>query len=296
MPDLSERLLYPERTVDLGELASMWSDARVSAVIPGHAVLANDVVLLRRIRGALGRELLRSASPEAIAGIACPWQPPCALDVLFREQGRVGARGIPKPFVLAATRRNQDLIVSVTLFGFDVDWAPAVAHALTAVLAHRIAWRDQRPGVFLPPARVGQVTTVGFEGIEPLTVRTEMALEFATPMVDEDGDLLDRPAMILTRLAWRIAALAPWQGVEFVDHEGRLRAEIDGLSCDVTRLRLHTVPRRSGRAGRRFEVPTLVGALGIVDPTPGLGLLLAIGQRTHVGKGIVEGFGRYVVG
>lgn len=296
MSDLSERLLHPERAVGLDELTSIWSEAHVSALIPGHATLANDVVVLRRIRGALGQELLRSASPEAVAGTACPWQPPCALDVLFREQGRVGARGIPKPFVLAATRKNQDLIVSVTLFGFAVDWAPAVAQALTAVLAHRIDWQNQRSRVFLPPARVERVTTVGFEGLDPLPLRPEIDLEFATPMVDEDGDLLERPTMILTRLTWRIAALAPWHGVALVDEGGRLRSEIDRLSSDVTRLRTLSAPRRSGRAGQRFKVPTLVGILGIFDPPLGLGPLLAIGQRTHVGKGAVEGFGRFVVG
>ena len=295
MSDLAERLCHPARDVTLEELASVWTEARVSAVIPGHADLANDVVLLRRIRGGIGRLLLQSASPEAIAGAPCPWEPPCALDVLFREQGRAGARGIPKPFVLSATRKGWDLVVTLTLFGFAVDWAPVAAHALTAVLTQGIDWRGQRPGLFLPPARVGRVATAGFDCIEPVPGRSQIAIEFVTPLMDETEDLVDRPTMILTRAAWRIAALAAWQGVRLIGDDGRLRAELDGVRCDASQLKQFTAARHSGRGQRGFNVPVLTGVLVINDPAPVVWVLLAIGQRTHVGKGAVEGFGRFVV-
>ena len=85
--------------------------------IPGYAALAHDLDLLRRLRGGIGEVLLEGASAEAIAGQPCPWDPPCTFDILFREQGRAGVHGIPKPYALAAERRGRDLVVAMTLFG-----------------------------------------------------------------------------------------------------------------------------------------------------------------------------------
>ena len=69
-------------------------------------------LLMNRVRRAPGRMLMTGASAEAIAGKPCPWQPPCALDLLFREHARIGGRhGIPKAWVLAFDRRGFDLIV-----------------------------------------------------------------------------------------------------------------------------------------------------------------------------------------
>ena len=129
--DIARRLAAPALRLPLRDLAGAWRQATVSARVLGHAALAHDLDLLRRIRGAIGNVLLEGASPDAIAGRSCPWRPPCALDILFNEQGRRGAHGIPKPYALAAERKGQDLLVSVTLFGATAGWAGVLACSAT---------------------------------------------------------------------------------------------------------------------------------------------------------------------
>ena len=111
MADLPSQLAAPSRILPLEALVETWMTARIAVRITGCGVLVHDLPLLRRIRGALGQELLATASPQAVAGQPCPWRPPCALDVLFREQGRAGNMGIPKPFVLATDRRDRKSVV-----------------------------------------------------------------------------------------------------------------------------------------------------------------------------------------
>ena len=156
---LAERLLRSEARVPLDGLAGRWRAARIRAVVPGHGPLAGEVVVMNRIRGAVGAVLMEGASAEAVAGQPCPWQPPCALDVLFREQGRIGGRhGLPKPWVLALDRRGSDLIVTLTLFGFAADWSDVVRQALAMALRRRIDWRDCAPGLFLPKPEIAGST------------------------------------------------------------------------------------------------------------------------------------------
>lgn len=136
---MARRLLAPAARIPLDRLAEHWVAATVEATVPGHGALVGDLVLMNRVRRALGRMLMTGASAEAIAGKPCPWQPPCALDLLFREHARIGGRhGIPKPWVLAFDRRGFDLIVRITLFGFAIDWAGVVGHALAQALRDHI--------------------------------------------------------------------------------------------------------------------------------------------------------------
>jgi hypothetical protein len=125
---------------------------------------------------------MESASAEAVAGRPCRRQPPCALDVLFREQGRFGAHGIPKPFVLAADRRGQDLVVTMTLFGVAADWAAVATHALVATLQRRIDWPGQRADVFIPRVVMGDVTVRSDERLRAGPSRADAELQFLTPM------------------------------------------------------------------------------------------------------------------
>lgn len=281
--------------MSLEALATAWTQVRVSARIPGYGALAHDTVVLRRVRGGLGQILMQSASPEAIAGKPCPWRPPCTLDVLFREQGRSGAHGIPKPFILAAERRGDDLEVVLTLFGVAVDWSPAVVHALVATLRHGIDWRGQRRDVFAPVPVVALVNVVGFEGVRRISVGSCVSLDFLTPLNAENDDPLDRPATVLARLARRVEGLARWQDVAIDEDWRALAANWAELSYDASSLRRVRIHRRSGRTAREFVMDAVAGTLCIDGVPAPLRALLAIGEQVHIGKGASEGFGRFVL-
>ena len=293
---IAHRLAAPSRRVTLVELAGSWYQSVVSARIPGYGVLAHDLDLLRRLRGAIGDLLLAGASAEAIGGRPCPWQPPCALDLLFREQGRRGAHGIPKPYVLKADRAGPDLVVSMTLFGFASDWTGVIQHVLAAAVQDRIDWRGQRPALFLPTPRLADLSVGDAEGIPVPSVPSIAVLEFLTPMNAEGDDPLERPATLFARLARRIEGLAAWQDAALEEDWRQLGTLWEALPYDVAQLRRRRADRHSGRAGKSFTVETVDGSLQITDLPPVLWLLLVIGSVTHAGKGATEGFGRFRLG
>ena len=243
MSTLAARLAAPSRVLSLEDLAREWTAARVTVRIGGYGVLAHDLVLLRRVRGGLGRVLMRSASAEALAGRPCPWDPPCGLDVLFREQGRTGPDGIPKPFVLGASRLGPDLIVTLTLFGLAIDWVPAVTSALVDTLKNGIDWRGQREGLYLPEPAVSDVWVRGVPGPVVPPVAVAARLTFLTPMNSEGDDPRERPATIVARLARRAEGLARWHDAA-IGEDWRALGEV-WASLDYDAGGLHAGDRKS---------------------------------------------------
>lgn len=292
---IGRRLLAPARQVSLDELRAIWFQARISIRVAGYAALAHDLVLLRRIRGALGRVLMEGASAEALAGHPCPWQPPCALEVLFREQGRAGSHGIPKPFVLAAERRGPDLVVSLTLFGLASDWAGAVGHALASALRHRIDWRGQRNDLFLPKPEISALVVRSWDGLDCGASPRGVEMEFLTPVNAEGDDPLERPGTIIARLARRLDGLARWQDATVVADWRGLASRWDAADYDVRGLVRGRVVRRSGRSLADFTAQLVSGSLRIEVLPEDLWPILAIGREIHVGKGANAGFGRFAL-
>jgi CRISPR-associated endoribonuclease Cas6 len=295
MSEVARRLTTPSRRLALEALAREWFGARIAARIPGYGALAHDLDLLRRLRGGLGEVLLEGASAEAIAGRPCPWDPPCTLDILFREQGRAGAHGIPKPYVLAAERRGRDLVVVLTLFGFAANWSAAATHALLATVQHRIDWRGQRPDLFLPRHSVDMVTVRAVEGLPLPDLPPAVDLVFLTPVNAEGDDPFERPSTLLARLARRVEGLARWQDAAIAADWPALASAWREASYDLGQLRRAAIVRRSGRERRDFTIGAAEGVLRITELPAELWPLLVIGSETHIGKGASEGFGRYLL-
>jgi hypothetical protein len=293
---LAERLLEPVARVALEQLAEQWVAATVEMSVQGHGALKDDLVLMNRIRGALGRMLMAGASAEAIAGKPCPWSPPCALDLLFREQARLGGKhGIPKPWVLALDRRGFDLVVRVTLFGIAVEWAGVVAHTLAVALRDHIDWKQRAPTLFLPKATIERVAVKQTNGVVLPRVRASAVLDFITPLDAAGDDPLDRPATVVGRLARRIDLLARWMEME-IDADWRSLSRLwNDLAYDAAGLARRRLDRRSGRDPRDFQLGLVSGSLGIAGELGPIWPLIVLGQLCHAGRGATAGLGRYVV-
>ena len=54
---MARRLLAPAARIPLDRLAEHWVAATVEATVPGHGALVGDLVLMNRVRRALGRML-----------------------------------------------------------------------------------------------------------------------------------------------------------------------------------------------------------------------------------------------
>ena len=211
----------------------------------------------------------------------------------IETQYRIGPNGLPKPYVLAADARGDDLEITLTLFGMAVDWSATMSHTLACVVQHRIDWHDQDASVFVPKKSACQINLRAEEGISVPPPRTHADIRFLTPMNAEHDNPLDRPATILARLARRVEGLSRWQDVELDVDWASLADAWARVEYDMAGLESHQVDRRSGRGARTFEMPAIIGTLGVGNLDRALWPMLAIGQRVHAGKGGSEGFGRF---
>jgi hypothetical protein len=288
--------MHPAQTLTLDGLRAAWFHQIVSVTVAGYGALADNIRLTNRIRGAWGREMMRTASPQSLAGKPCPWEPPCTLDVFFREQFRLGKHGLPKPFVLALDRHGHDLIVNLTLFGFACDWLPAARDALVAALAERVEW-PSRPANLIggkAPQLSCDVLTVSEMPQPPVSGLVE--IEFLTPMDAEGDDPLERPASVIGRLARRIDGLARWND-SLIDADWPLLSGIwTNLEYHIGDLRRVHGERGSRRQNRLIPVDAISGRLILEGELAPLLSLIVLGQTCHVGRGAVSGMGRFRIG
>lgn len=263
--------------------------------MPGFGAVASHMRLLSKVRGALGDALMTGASEQAIAGKPCPWTPPCALDVLFREQARVGRHGIPKPFVLSAMRARNDLVVRLTLFGFACEWTHVVAERLSEALRHKVRWGDVAKGLFLPKPTIGALDVRTIEGLALQPAPGGVRLEFATPFDADGEDARDTPSTVIARLARRIDGLARWQDASIVPSLGELAPVWTGLEYQTEFRQAGPVSRGSRRQDRWISNATLTGSVEITGDLLPVWPLIRIGETCHAGRGAVIGLGRYGV-
>ncbi len=290
---LSERLRHPARTLTPEELAAQWFHQCLEVRLTGYGVLADRTGILNKVRGALGRALMESASKEALAGNPCPWSPPCGLDVFFREQLRIGRHGLPKPLVLSFDRARRDLVVRCTVFGLACDWAPVLQDHLVSALLKRIPWSRAAPDISLPEPNIAHARLRTVSGLGLAEVPGAVEISFLSPVDASATDPLDAPHSLIGRLVRRIDGLARWQdaGLE-LDWPG-IDAASRELDYDVSGLRRRQQPRRMGRAGKNLNAPTLSGVLAVGGDLRPVWPFLVVGETCHMGRGAVQGLGRY---
>ncbi|MDR7127515.1 hypothetical protein [Pseudotabrizicola sp. 4114] len=248
----------------------------LSVTVGGYAEVLKSPALLGRVRGAMGHSLALSASPEALAGQPCPYDPPCAYDLFHNAQGALNSGfELPKPFVLRADPAGADLVITLRLFGAACDWAAEFRAALIAGL---------RGGLDL--TRAGRVpmtitaVTRARVAVAPVPATGPIALRTLTPVIqrlraDHSGLKLDGASLILgfTR---RATGMAQWHGLNL------------DLSGDELSEVLRTVPpavtgaRRALSRGTRPR-PGFDGHIGFSNPPPLLRHLLTLTQALHIG-------------
>ncbi len=286
---LAHFLLGAETVADPARLAEAWFDQTAIFRLRGAGALDRPGLgghLRRSFLGALGR----GASPEARAGQPCAWDPPCALDVFLREQFRgPGGDGLPKPYVIFTEADGPDLLVSLRVFGMANDWFAAASEAFVAGMREILPWR-QFYGQDMPALGGRRLEQVA--GLAPLPDPGAVRLEILSPM-DASTARGALEASLLSRLLRRVDALSRWQGLALDSRQTRrLTEQLRGLDFTGTRLRfgVYNSPNRKRQNRARRSVS---GHLVAVGDLHGLMPVLAIGERCHVGRGAVEGQGRY---
>lgn len=290
---LARRLAMPARRVDLRSLSESWFDQDARVRIEGFGGLARHPDVPGTVRRHWGAALMKGASSEAVAGRPCPWTPPCALDVFFREQLRRGRDGLAKPFVITTDRQGDDLVVVLRVFGLAGDWMPAALERLIEALAHfEFPWKRLGEDGFLPKLKIADAKVTGLTRVETPAARAA-GLDFLSPMDATGEDPLDVPASVIGRLARRIDALARWQDALIDVVWDDLATYWRALDYDAGGLERVAIRKWSGRQQRLAEDPGVLGRLGIAGDLAPVMALLALGERTFIGRGAVSGFGRY---
>ncbi|HRY26958.1 MAG: hypothetical protein R3D28_23630 [Geminicoccaceae bacterium] len=288
--DVAARLAGPVRRLTVEALAGDWFMGHVRLTVEG-ASAQSPSQLAGRVRGALGAALRGSASAEALAGRPCPWRPPCALDLLFRSQGRITpALEIPKPMVLALRREGHLLHADLGLVGFASECLEEVAAALV------YAWRDRIPDV--RGSRIVDRAIGSTAGVAVPASARAVVLAFDSPLEIRWRDAGPASASaalwsLLSSLGNRVSGLARWQdaGIQADWPELRARAATLEMTClanDSERWQ-----RRSFRQDRRIPMqgdrPVVRLASDLAPFLP----WLALGAVTHVGSHAALGMGRY---
>lgn len=294
--EIRRRLLTPERQVNLAELGEIWCHHTISFRLRGYAALLSEPAFLGRVRGAFGVALMAGASQAAIDGRPCTFEPPCAFEALFRKQGRMTpGLDLASPWILTSDVRRSDLVVSLRLFGFAVEWAPAAAEAMTRSLRELVEWPASHEKARRAPdiAARRAVTIVGSPAASPAEV---LELEFLSPLVVSARDPRTCPEILLPGLGSRLSALARWHDValeERVDWK-RLKGEAASLEYSFSETSELKWQRKSHRQGKTIPMGGLLGRLTIAGAlSDDVRCMLALGETCGAGADTALGCGRY---
>ena len=268
------------------------SDFRVGTVqvlCQGEARLARHNNLLGQIRGALGTHLHAVASEGARRGGPCDFSPPCAYQLMWNSAGDVRPGfPAPHPWAIRADALDQDLVITIRLFGFATDISGEIADALVRAL---------RSGLSLRPGGldIADRAIVVAEGVEDRLVEHSAELEFETPLLlrnSKDGANVEPSALIRTLLHRADGMARFWHGCRLdIDFPATLAAtsEVEGTWVDTDVVRWKRSARQQGK---------LIGMSGVTGKlalrhVAKFSWLLSLGEVIHCGSRTAWGLGRF---
>lgn len=299
-PDpIAHRLAEPRGKLPLAELPGVWFYAHIDTLCASPrgwtvADLVNDPALPGRLRGAWGRQLLRTASLPVQQGQPCPWSPPCVYDPLFRERPALRGLETPKPYVIAVDPGPDGMVaLRLTLFGFATDWLESAAEAWTLALRGGVGMPDGLQAALEPADR--RIAVV--EGLASPPAPAAVILRFVTPLSLRRGGVVHGEiGSLFSSLGNRVSGMARWLDSEITADWRGLKALAAGLQIDASHLTRVRWQRWSGRQGEApIPMEGLTGPVAVAgDLAPFWPLLLA-GETCHVGSHAAQGLGRYML-
>lgn len=296
---VSARLTTPRGALPLGDLPGVWFHAHVETLCPpprGWTVadLVDDPALPGRLRGAWGRQLLRTASRPAQNDRPCPWSPPCAYDPLFRDRPALKGLETPKPYVIAVTPGPDGLIcLRLTLFGFATEWLEAAAEAWTLALRGGVGMPDGVQAVLEPLDR--RITA--HESLPAPPPPAAVTMRFTSPLcLRRGGSTHAEIGSLFSSLGNRVSGMARWLDAQIAADWRGLKDHAAGLAVDAAGLTPVFWRRYSGRQGDNpIRMEGMRGAVRIAGDLAPLWPLLLAGETCHVGSHAAQGLGRYVL-
>ena len=291
---LASVLASPKFTGSVTDLADAFADQTVLFRLENCRPFAMEEFgthLRRSFLGALGP----AASEAARVGRPCSWDPPCALDVFCREQLR-GPRGdgLPKPYVVLCYSDGCDLIVGVRVFGMAIDWFMAASEAMAQGLRMILPWNKVVPSLFEPPQITGRWIEMG-RPAPRLGHGDAVRIVFSSRTDIGKTNPFETPHRLLSRMLRRVDGISRWNGFAITDTTGRAIAKhMAGLRYDTSGLKRVTYSRPNAKKQCRVN-HAVTGHLIVRGDLEPVWPVLAMGERSHLGRGAVEGLGRFKI-
>lgn len=299
LDSVSARLAAPQGVLPLAQLPGAWFHAYVETLCPSPrgwtvADLVRDPALPGRLRGAWGRQLLRTASAPAQQDRSCSWSPPCAYDPLFRERTALKGLETPKPYVIAVIPGPDGLIaLRLTLFGFATEWLEAAAEAWTLALRGGVGMPDGLQALLEPQDR--RITT--HESLPAPPPPAAVTMRFTAPLcLRRGGATHAEVGSLFTSLGNRVSGMARWLDAQIAADWRALKNHAAGLTIDAAAMTPVSWRRYSGRQGDNpIRMEGLIGRMTVAGDLAPLWPLLLAGETCHVGSHAAQGLGRYVL-
>jgi len=313
---LDMRLEGASLTTRSVEAASFWAYEDIEVAIQGMAAFADFEAkrpmewLLIKVRGALGRVLLQSASPGRQAGIGCDWPATCSSEVFF------GLRkaGIATPWILWAGSEGSALVVRARVFGLSREWAPALADALVIALRTHIPWatlsRDLQTASFsqAPWVEAGglalELRRKSIGGLPAVVPPNGVQISFLThtPFRLEKATLqraggcpipqFDTLGWLGSALPRRLWSLAPWMGVCPKALSEAAALAVSSAKGEQTTKIASACGKRSG-GHHRADPARVPPPIYLRQPDQAVFAALRIAEICGVGRATVIGCGQF---
>ena len=284
----------------INDLWAAWRMEEITIALPGMAAFAGSPSLGNKLRGALGNTLLGSASQAVRDRKPCDWSHTSTAELFFgrRPLIRLGDHDseITPPFVFSHYGHGSgELIVRLIIFGEACGRTAAIADALVFALGNTVKWHKlAKDGPrFIPKPIVPDSVVVTQPALSEMSAEKDagFSIVFLTPIDGERGDAQNEPALVVERLARRIALVAPWHGVSLQRTFQSLLDELRSVPVQGVEPTSVVSPVVGGhRITNRLSPPL---RLRFRSESPWFRKVIAMGAHTHVGRGASLGLGRY---
>ncbi|PLW75017.1 hypothetical protein [Cohaesibacter celericrescens] len=295
--ELQHLISAPETECDLEALARAITIQDIIFECEGDGPMAQHPGFPGAIRQVIGSELMKTASKEALGGVACPWGPACGLHVFFNGQRSGKGLDIPPPWIIRSeTTGANSLRITLRLFGLGLLWSSELSEACHRAIERGISLAGKAP--ICQSVLIRSVETV-WTGLQDDAPTGSLALVFfVTPYESESNTTqAETGEDFIKGLFGRCEAVARWHGLSLAEDWATIENTMDHIRFEekgLGEIEWNRCLSQSGGANMMMK-----GQMGLLQIHPGqentsyLVRLLQIGELLHAGQKIAFGQGRY---
>ena len=269
----------------------------------GDGPLAQHPGFPGAVRQAIGSQLMKTASREALAGLPCPWSPACGFQVFFnapKETVQSATKLPTTPWVLRCETADATSVrITLRLFGLGVLWCSEIADACHRAIEQGIYIGGLGP--VCDSVIIRSVEKVWPDLGNASEAPNRAMISFISPYLcsQDDQDTRSVGQQFLDSMIDRASDVARWHGLDIEEALFELRDAIAQCECEeagLTELKWNRAVSQHRSASVAMKGKTGLLQLGLADKeSNALIQLLRIGELLHAGSMIAFGQGRYEV-